>query len=194
MNHGANMKIVYLMMVHEHINLSDDLICLLLKDPEATVVLHVDAKYNVPLPKSLVNAKSYLDKRVFLAERTHVEWGEWGMIEASLNCFETLQKYQIAYDYAMLLSGACYPIKPYQDLKRFLEESNNTSFIEHVDATKERWIFDGIQQERWEHLHYINWRKIQSYFQSQLSFSLNYASKENCQIILFHIWAHNGGH
>jgi len=168
MDHGVNMKIVYLMMVHEHINLSDDLICLLLKDPEATVVLHVDAKYNTPLPESLDHAKNYLNERVFLAERTHVEWGEWGMIEASLNCFKTLKEYQITYDYAMLVSGACYPIKPYEEFKSFLESSGNTSFIEHVDATKERWIFDGIQQERWEHLHYINWRKNPKLFSQSI--------------------------
>lgn len=168
MDHGVNMKIVYLMMVHEHIDLSADLICLLLKDPEATVVLHVDAKYNTPLPESLDHAKNYLNERVFLAERTHVEWGEWGMIEASLNCFKTLKEYQITYDYAMLVSGACYPIKPYEEFKSFLESSSNTSFIEHVDATKERWIFDGIQQERWEHLHYINWRKNPKLFSQSI--------------------------
>lgn len=162
------MKIVYLMMVHEYIGLSNDLICTLLKDPEAKIVLHVDAKYKIALPESLGNIRQYLNQRLYLAERTHVEWGEWGMIEASLNCFDTLYKNNIDYDYAILLSGACYPIKPYQDLKRFLEESNNTSFIEHVDATKERWIFDGIQQERWEHLHYINWRKNPKLFSKSI--------------------------
>ena len=148
MDHGVNMKIVYLLMVHESINLSEDLICLLLKDPEATVVLHVDAKYKISLPDSLGYAQIYLNDRLFLADRACVEWGEWGMIEASLNCFQTLQDYDITYDYAMLISGACYPVKPYEEFKDFLRASEHTSFIEHVDATKERWIFDGIQQRK----------------------------------------------
>lgn len=106
---------------------------------------------------------------LYLADRVKVEWGEWSIVKATLNCLRKAAENQDDSDYYFLLSGSCMPVKPV----RFLEESlggEDVDYIEAVNAEENRWITQGIQEERWEQFHFFNWRSQQWRFDNSLKF------------------------
>lgn len=96
---------------------------------------------------------------IIIAERVEVEWGESSIVIATLNCLKALAKSDQHPDYLTLLSGSCFPVKPSKALQTFLEKSPEAQYIEAVNVEHHRWITEGIQQQRWQLPHYVNWRK-----------------------------------
>lgn len=149
------MNICYILLSHTNIELTKFKIQTLLLDPGATVVMHFDSdKSN----KEIREAFSEFDERVEIVDKVDIDWGEWGIVNATLQCIFASKKLQVMPDYYFLVSGSCFPIKPYKALHQFLKDNEGQSFIEAVNAEKERWVYDGIQEERWELYHFVNWR------------------------------------
>ncbi|MDT8894901.1 beta-1,6-N-acetylglucosaminyltransferase [Halomonas sp. I1] len=91
------------------------------------------------------------------ADRVDVVWGEWSIIQATLNCLYLARSQRYGCDCLMLISGSCMPVKPVDSLRQHLVEAAK-DHIEAVNAEANRWVTDGIQKERWEYYHIFNWR------------------------------------
>ncbi|MDL4862174.1 beta-1,6-N-acetylglucosaminyltransferase [Halomonas elongata] len=161
------MKIGFVILAHE----SPDKLKPLLEGLLASgrnVFLHHDAGTGMDTTEIL----SSLDLpsgagNLYLADRVKVEWGEWSIVKATLNCLRKAAENQDDSDYYFLLSGSCMPVKPV----RFLEESlggEDVDYIEAVNAEENQWITQGIQEERWEKFHFFNWRSQQWRFDNSL--------------------------
>lgn len=98
-----------------------------------------------------------LPGKIYFAKRVKVVWGEWSIIQATLNCLYLAREKNYNCDYLMLISGSCMPVKPIKLLEQQLAQ-DEVDHIEVVNARDNRWITDGIQEERWELFHYFNWR------------------------------------
>jgi len=98
-----------------------------------------------------------LPGKIYFAKRVKVVWGEWSIIQATLNCLYLAREKDYNCDYLMLISGSCMPVKPIKLLEQHLAQ-DEVDHIEVVNARDNRWITDGIQEERWELFHYFNWR------------------------------------
>lgn len=98
-----------------------------------------------------------LPGRIYFAKRVKVVWGEWSIIQATLNCLYLAREKDYNCDYLMLISGSCMPVKPIKLLEEHLAQ-DEVDHIEVVNARDNRWITDGIQEERWELFHFFNWR------------------------------------
>ena len=74
------------------------------------VFLHVDAKANLPSERLAA-----LPGVTFVKPSVKVHWGDFSMIEATLALIETARSAG-RFDRFVLLSGACYPVKPISEL------------------------------------------------------------------------------
>jgi len=133
------------------------------------VYIHYDASspYDLQDESSQWGLGKY-DGCLYHAPRVKVVWGEWSIVQATLNCLNMAREQGYNSDYFMLISGACMPVKPIYELEQFLSENSGVDYIEAVNAVDNLWITDGIQQERWEHYHYINWRPHPKLFSRSL--------------------------
>jgi hypothetical protein len=78
------------------------------------------------------------------------------MMEAVMRCLERLTD-RTDIDYVYLCSGADSLTKPLAALKAHLTKNKGKNFIQCMDQDT-RWIVDGIQKERYELYHVVNWR------------------------------------
>lgn len=151
------MTVSFVVLAHEHPKDLKDLLVSLLSSG-SDVFLHYDAR----APHDLEGATkewgiTELPGKLYLADRVEVVWGEWSIIQATLNCLRLARSQGLQADYYALLSGSCMPVKPIALLQKYLSDSN-VDYIEAVNAETNRWVTDGIQHERWEYFHYFNWR------------------------------------
>lgn len=148
-----------IVLAHEHPALVARLIGRLSESCD-TIVLHWDAKADqAALDDALATLPAELRALVLLAPRVAVGWAGWSMVEATLGAIATLVESGRAYDHAMLLSGADYPIRSAAELKAFLARHRNREFIEAVDPSEARWMVGGLNQERYRYHHFLDWRR-----------------------------------
>lgn len=151
------MKVSFVLLAHEHPDQLHHLIESLLSSG-SDIYVHYDASSPHDLEEASRNWKlDELPGKLHFAERVRVVWGEWSIIQATLNCLYLARKQGYECDYLMLISGSCMPVKPVENLRQHLAETGK-DHIEVVNAEVNRWVTDGIQQERWEYYHFFNWR------------------------------------
>ncbi len=164
-----SIKIAFLLLAHEPPEMLRPLLSALCNSGN-DVFIHYDSKQQVSLQEAVHTwGLDTAAGSIFFAERLRVEWGEWSIVEGTLRCLKMAVASPAGYTHYFLLSGSCMPIKPIQLLEAYLKNSD-FDFIEAVDAEKTRWIVDGIQQERWEQYHFLNWAKTPVLFSQSLRF------------------------
>ncbi|MDO9106804.1 MAG: beta-1,6-N-acetylglucosaminyltransferase [Methylovulum sp.] len=152
------MKLAFIILAHEDPANLLRLMQRLLVDGDI-VIVHWDKKNQFDMQAA---AQAYFDaesmRRVRFARRVAVEWGRWSMVEATLAGVQELEQSGTVADYAVLLSGADYLIKPLSALKAFLRAHSGKEFIECVDPDIDPWVVQGLVKERFQHHHWFNWR------------------------------------
>jgi hypothetical protein len=96
---------------------------------------------------------------VRFAGRVTVAWGEWSVVQATLNCLTAIQDAGWEPDYVYLVSGMDYPIRPSEHLLAFLDRNRGDEFIETIPADTEKWVKTGPQRERYLYHWPFNWRE-----------------------------------
>ena len=95
-----------------------------LEDKDVTFFVHIDAKANIESFKYLEK-----DNVIFLENRVDVIWGDFSIVQATLNAMKSVIEHR-DQGYTILLSGQDYPIKSKQEIKNYLQENQNFDFIE----------------------------------------------------------------
>lgn len=151
------MKLAFVVLAHDR---PDHLIELMesLVAQGDYAVLH----YDLNRPAAEVDiVKAHFDghPRVFFADRVRCGWGEFSLVQATLNGLLALRAAKIDVDYVYLLSGVDVPIKPLARLKGFLAQNSGCQFIESFPLKERNWIVGGIREERFIYIHWFNERK-----------------------------------
>ncbi len=73
-----------------------------------------------------------------IANRVHVRWGAYSMVQATLNGFNQILHSGQSFDYINLLSGQDYPLKDNEHLHWFLQENMGKLFMEFYPV-KDVW-------------------------------------------------------
>jgi hypothetical protein len=77
---------------------------------------------------------------VHFTERQVCRWGQFGIVAASLSCVRCALRCNDAFEFALLLSGQDYPLKPLKFLQSFLADRADKQFIESFRLDKpNRW-------------------------------------------------------
>lgn len=104
---------------------------------------------------------------VAFANRVACGWGEWSLVQASLNMIDTaVLKFPDATHF-FLMSGDCMPIKPAHVIYQTLDDMQQ-DMIEHADFYKDNWIKTGMKEDRLIYRHWFNERNQKAWFYSSL--------------------------
>lgn len=150
------MKISYVIVAHQNPAIVQRLLNALLKAGH-TVALHYDKKSGDEAFRKLEQA-FHGNPSVRFARRVKVNWGEWSIVEATLNCIEEIAASGWEPDYVYYASGSDYPIRSSDELVAFLSRNYGKEFIEGVPTDKQRWVKGGPQEERYQYRFWFNWR------------------------------------
>lgn len=163
------MRLAFILLAHEKPELLRPLIKSILASG-SDIFVHYDKNSPYDLEgESRTWDLSEMNGEIFFAKSVRIKWGEWSIIQATLSCFHLVGNALGEYDYFILISGSCMPIKPIKVLKHFLMKSG-LDHIETVNSLKQRWVMEGIQNERWEQYHFLNWRDTPYLFSKVLKF------------------------
>lgn len=161
------MKVSFILLAHEAPDQLRELICSLLASG-SDIYVHHDLSSNHDLEQTAQGWQlEQYNGSLYFAERTRVVWGEWSIIQATLNCLKVVKEQGYSSDYYMLISGSCMPVTPIAALESYLRRSGR-DHIETVNALKNRWVTSGLQEERWDKYHVFNWRYQQKRFDLSL--------------------------
>lgn len=152
------MKIAYLIIAHEHPELLARLVTHLQRSG-GIVIIHYDKKRGQEPIEKLQQFLGASFDNIIWAERESVVWGEWTLVQATLNGLVALRNSGLNPDYVYLLSGSDYPVRPLAELNDFLECNQRKEFIESFSDKLHNWVIEGIQKERYLYRFPFNWGK-----------------------------------
>ncbi|MGF1567826.1 MAG: beta-1,6-N-acetylglucosaminyltransferase [Nodosilinea sp.] len=116
-----------------------------LNEVDANFLIHIDKKSNNKVFSIAQKELSDLKNVTFL-ERHSCYWGDFGHVQSTIKGIQAICDQQIDFDYLFLLTGQCYPIKPKQEIKHFLKNHHDYSFMDYkiIDSYRnkkrvERW-------------------------------------------------------
>ncbi len=92
-----------------------------------TFVAHVDRRTSRSVFEEMVERTRRLD--VTFLPRHRSPWGSFGHVQTTLEGISYLLESEIAFDYAVLLTGQDYPLRSPRAIERFLAEAEGRSFM-----------------------------------------------------------------
>ncbi len=126
------------------------------------IAIHFDARARQS-DFNLLKSELAGNENVCFANRVKCGWGEWSLVQGSLNAlrkgYETFPDATHFY----MVSGDCMPIKPVDYMHQFLDE-RSADYIEHHDFFESDWIKVGFKEERLVYRHYFNERQNKPLF------------------------------
>jgi hypothetical protein len=120
----------------------------------ASFFVHVDRKTSDGEFRALVDSVRDLPMVHFL-ERHTCHWGGFGHVRASLKGIDALLSSGTPFDYAILLTGQDYPIKPSHHIARFFETQHPRSFMAVSSLPSASWTpRGGLGRIEYAHLRF----------------------------------------
>lgn len=171
-NGSNNNKVAFLLLCHGNPkNIVELLELPYFNNPHIAVFIHYDlssSKANTNQLREYISAK----KRYFFVEkRVKCEWGMFSLVEATINMIEScLNSHQFHADHLYLISAACVPVKPFENLQEFLSSNSETEFIEANDVRYSRWVTQGWDKERAEYYFPFSWYRNRKLFELSCRF------------------------
>jgi hypothetical protein len=174
------------------------------KDPEAIIrqaerltaagdymSIHFDARAK---PGDFARIRSSLamnPKVTFARRRIKCGWGEWSLVEATLNATEAAVEAFPDATHFYLLSGDCMAIKSAEYIHAFLD-ADDADYIESFDFFTSEWIKTGMKEDRLIYRHWFNERTQKRLFyksyQLQKRLSLTREVPQDLQMMIGSQW------
>lgn len=119
---------------------------------DCDVFIHVDKKAEIRNFRAIVGK----DPRVnFIKNRTHISWGGFSMVEATLSSFQEMILTGRKYDFINLLSQSDYPLAHPNTIDRFLNQHKGKSFMT-LETRDISWRVE--MQRKIKKIHLIDYR------------------------------------
>ena len=103
----------------------------------------------------------------FAAKRIGCGWGEWSLVQATLNAVDSAAQAFPRATHFYMLSGDCMPTKTAEFAHDFLD-ATDCDFIESFDFFTSDWIKTGMKEERLIYRHWFNERTQKWLFYTSL--------------------------
>ena len=155
------MSVGFVMLAHAALNRAAQ-VAETIAEAGCPLITHVDARVG----PAFDTFRKRLDglPKASLAPRLECEWGTWALVQASRDGAETLLKAHPELTHVYLISGACLPIKPIEELEAYLEKHRETDFIESVTIGEVPWTKGGLSDERFTLTFPFPWRRRRRLF------------------------------
>lgn len=128
-----------------------------LDGPGVSFAVHVDRKTPRAAWDEMVARCRDLD--VAWLPRHRSQWGGFGHVRATLKGIDHLVGDEVPFDYAVLLTGQDYPLRPPTEIAGLLGTSGGRSYMRHVALPWEPWGSRG-GLDRIEDWHVITYRRL----------------------------------
>ncbi len=103
----------------------------------------------------------------FARRRIRCGWGEWSLVEASLQALRAARRAFAEATHFYLISGDCRPVKS-SEYARAMLDAAPADYIESVDFFRSGWIRTGMREERLIYRHLFNERRHKWLFYASL--------------------------
>lgn len=124
------MKIAYLIMTHENPQLLQRTIrTLSCGDDKCGFFIHLDRK--TPVQRFLSVSGQNVQ---FFEKRIPVHWGEFSQVEAILSLMRQAVDSPSGYDYCVLITGSCYPLRSGGYIRRFFEANRGSEYMDILNV------------------------------------------------------------
>jgi len=160
-------KIAYILLCH--------------KDPEAIIgqaemltaagdciAIHFDARAKPEAFAQIREALADNPNVTFARKRVKCGWGEWSLVQATLNAIEAAVEAFPRATHFYMLSGDCAAIKSARYAHEFLD-AEDVDYIESFDFFDSDWIKTGIKEERLIYRHWFNERNRKWLFYASMT-------------------------
>ena len=174
------------------------------KDPEAIIKqaerltsvgdymsIHFDARAD---PEYYAHIRAALDENpnvTFAKKRIKCGWGEWSLVQATLNAIEAAVEAFPRATHFYMLSGDCMAIKSAEYAHDFLDR-DDCDYIESFDYFQSDWIKTGWKEERLIYRHWFNERtqkkRFYAAFALQKRLGLTRAIPDDIQVMIGSQW------
>lgn len=181
-------KIAFLLLVH--------------KDPERVieqaraltahgdgVAIHIDARAGAAMERKVSDALKDMPGVIF-ARRVKCGWGEYSLVQATLNLVKAARRAFDGTTHYFLISGDCCPTKSRGYIDSYL--TDDTDIIETHDFFDSDWIKTGLRRDRLIYRHWFNERQQKWLFYTSLNlqrrFGLDRALPKDLRIRIGSQW------
>jgi hypothetical protein len=117
--------------------------------------IHFDASANPAHFRQITDALKENPNVTFAKKCVKCGWGEWSLVQATLNAVQSAVDAFPRATHFYMLSGDCMPIKSAEYTHHFLDD-HDVDFIESFDYFESDWIKTGWREERLIYRHYVN--------------------------------------
>lgn len=127
------MKIAVAMLCHKNVKQINSLIQAM-ESEDISFFIHVDKK-------SIINRDEISGKNITVIPKdcsVDIQWGGFGMIEATLQLIEAIRQSKQVYDYIWLMSGQDWPLRSAENIVKYVERHNGDDFIEILSDQEAR--------------------------------------------------------
>ena len=174
------------------------------KDPDAIIkqaerltaagdcmAIHFDARARPEQYRRLREALDPNPNVVFAKKRIRCGWGEWSLVQASLNAVRAAVEAFPRATHFYMLSGDCMAIKSHRYAHALLE-AEDVDYIESFDFFESDWIKTGMKKDRLIYRHYFNERtqprRFYTSYQLQQRFGMTREIPADIQVMIGSQW------
>jgi hypothetical protein len=150
-----NMRIVFIILAHK---LPEQLVRLVRKlDTESSwFLIHVDKRTDSKTFRKMKEPLSTC-QNVFFLDRHVSNWGDLGILKATLKGIYKIRTLGLQFDYVINLSGQDYPLKSNHQIRRYLEQHEGQTFMEYFALPDDHWKRENGGLNRVVYWHFY-WR------------------------------------
>ena len=131
------------------------------------IAIHFDKNARQSDYNEIYSALKSNDNIVFTKRRVKCGWGEWSLVDATLEAVRTAEAKFPDASHFYMLSGDCMPIKSAQHIHAFLDR-HDVDYIESYDFFASDWIKIGLKEERLIYRHWFNERNNKALFYASM--------------------------
>lgn len=121
------------------------------------IAIHFDARAPQAAFDKIEGALGDNPSVTFAAKRIKCGWGEWSLVQATLNAVSAAVDAFPQASHFYMVSGDCMPVKSAEFLHDFLDR-DDVDYIESFDYFESNWIKTGFREERLIYRHWFNER------------------------------------
>ncbi|SLN10564.1 Core-2/I-Branching enzyme [Aquimixticola soesokkakensis] len=156
------MTVGFVMLVHEELHRAEQ-VARHWATQDCPVVIHVDRR--VPSAKHDPLVASLADlPNVKFSRRHRCDWGGWSLVAATQDACEVMLESFDQVSHVFMASGSCLPLRPVEELKRYLAARPQTNFIESVTTDDVPWTVGGLDWERFTLRFPFSWKRHRKLF------------------------------
>ena len=127
------------------------------------IAIHFDARASAADYRKIRERLAGNPNVAFAKKRVKCGWGEWSLVQASLNAARVAVERFPAATHFYMLSGDCMAIKSAEFAHAYLDAAD-ADYIENFDFYESDWIKTGLKEDRLIYRHLFNERRQKRLF------------------------------